>query len=254
MPLPSETSPAATLPPLPVQQGFRLRGAEMTRLETFTDAAFAFAVTLLVISVDAVPTSYDELLNALRALPVFGLSFGILMIFWWGHHRWSRRFGLEDLPSVLLSLALVFTVLSYVYPLKYMWALVTWWLSDGVLAPEARLDSPEQVDHIIGIYSIGFTAMALLLAALNGWAWKQGDALELDRVERFETRGEIASWLLTVAVGTLSVLLAFTGLGPPATAGWIYMLLPAVMGVWTARFERRKKRLLEEEGGEGVAA
>jgi hypothetical protein len=32
---------------LPRLGGFRLRGLEMNRLETFIDAAFAFAVTLL---------------------------------------------------------------------------------------------------------------------------------------------------------------------------------------------------------------
>lgn len=36
---------------LPVKNGFRLRGMDMTRTETFTDAAFAFALTLLVVSV-----------------------------------------------------------------------------------------------------------------------------------------------------------------------------------------------------------
>ena len=40
---------------LPDKNGIRQRGMDMTRLETFTDAAFAFAVTLLVISVDDVP-------------------------------------------------------------------------------------------------------------------------------------------------------------------------------------------------------
>jgi len=42
------------LPPdldaLPRLNGFRLRGIAMTRLETFIDAAFAFAITMLVIA------------------------------------------------------------------------------------------------------------------------------------------------------------------------------------------------------------
>jgi len=42
------------LPPeldaLPRLGGFRLRGIAMTRLETFIDAAFAFAITMLVIA------------------------------------------------------------------------------------------------------------------------------------------------------------------------------------------------------------
>ena len=33
----------------PIEGGFRMRGLEMTRLEVFIDAAFAFAVTMLVV-------------------------------------------------------------------------------------------------------------------------------------------------------------------------------------------------------------
>jgi hypothetical protein len=38
----------ADLDGLPHLNGFRLRGMQMTRLETFIDAAFAFAITMLV--------------------------------------------------------------------------------------------------------------------------------------------------------------------------------------------------------------
>ncbi len=41
----------------PLEGGFRMRGLDMTRIEVFVDAAFAFAVTMLVISFDAIPTS-----------------------------------------------------------------------------------------------------------------------------------------------------------------------------------------------------
>lgn len=65
------------------RQGFRLRGQEMTRTETFTDAAFAFAVTLLVISVDAVLSTYHEMVSALGGIPeqlygvfaIYGIGF-----------------------------------------------------------------------------------------------------------------------------------------------------------------------------------
>lgn len=225
------------------RDGFRLRGTEMTRLETFTDAAFAFAMTLLVISVGSVPSTYDELMAALPALPVFAASFAILMLFWYGHWQWSRRFGLEDLPSILLSLALVFTVLSYVYPLKFMWALFTHWLSDGALAGGAPLETAGQVDTVFVIYGAGFALMALLLVGLNAHAYRLRDELDLDPLERLDTRSEIVSWLLTAAVGALSVVVALLELGAPGSAGWVYMLMPILLPMWGVLHGRRRARL-----------
>ena len=57
-----------SLKSLPQNHGFRLRGTEMTRLETFSDAAFAFAITMLVISVGKIPSNYQELILALKCV------------------------------------------------------------------------------------------------------------------------------------------------------------------------------------------
>ena len=53
---------------LPRRGAFRLRGLEMTRLESFVDAAFAFAVSLLVIAGQQVPDDLDTMLRAFIAL------------------------------------------------------------------------------------------------------------------------------------------------------------------------------------------
>ena len=78
---------------LPRRRGFRLRGIEMTRLETFTDAAFAFAVTMLVIAGNQVPDDISQLLAAFKNVPAFITSIIVLGIFWRGHWLWSRRYG-----------------------------------------------------------------------------------------------------------------------------------------------------------------
>ena len=61
------------LPPdldaLPRLGGFRLRGIAMTRLETFIDAAFAFAITMLVIATQQIPDDIETLLAALKMCP-----------------------------------------------------------------------------------------------------------------------------------------------------------------------------------------
>ena len=51
-----------------------LRGENMTRIETFVDAAFAFAFTMLVISIDFIPKSPTELLALSSDIPAFLLK------------------------------------------------------------------------------------------------------------------------------------------------------------------------------------
>ena len=78
---------------LPRKQDIRLRGSKMTRLETFSDAAFAFAVTMLVVSVGSIPRDYAGLMQALKGVPAFAASFAAIMSVWGGHRKWSRRYG-----------------------------------------------------------------------------------------------------------------------------------------------------------------
>src|SRR5262247_869092 len=69
---------------LPRRGGFRLRGLEMTRLESFVDATFAFAVSLLVIAGQQVPDDLDAVLRAFNNVPAFAASIAVMAIFWRG--------------------------------------------------------------------------------------------------------------------------------------------------------------------------
>src|SRR5436190_5821299 len=100
---------------LPRLRGFRLRGMEMTRLETFIDAAFAFAISMLVIAANQVPDNIEELLGAFRHVPASMASDVVLGIFWRGHWKWSRRYGLEDGVLLCISWAMLATILIYTY-------------------------------------------------------------------------------------------------------------------------------------------
>jgi GGDEF domain-containing protein len=76
----------------------------MTRLEVFSDAAFAFAVTTLVVTSGEIPGTYEELILALKKVPSFILSFAQIMVFWITHRLWSQRYGLEDFWTTFLSM------------------------------------------------------------------------------------------------------------------------------------------------------
>src|SRR5205085_5711645 len=101
----------ADLDALPQLRGFRLRGIQMTRLETFIDAAFAFAISMLVIVAQQIPDDIASLLAAFKNVPTFVCSIAVLSIFWRGHWLWSRRYGLEDGVSIFISWSMIATIL-----------------------------------------------------------------------------------------------------------------------------------------------
>jgi uncharacterized membrane protein len=228
----------------PIQDGFRMRGSNMTRIETFTDAAFAFALTLLVISLD-MPKSYDELLLSLNGVPAFLLSAILLMIFWQGHHVWSRRYGLEDARTVMLSCLLVFTVLVYIYPLKFVFLSMTTWLRFGLGLPipaqPVTVGEAADINRLFVIYGVGFVAMCVTILLLYRHAWQQREALQLNEVERYDTRVGAITWTILGSAGLLSTLMALflpsTWVGIP---GWAYMPLAFVMPIYDNRARRKR--------------
>lgn len=235
---------------LPVKDGFRLRGMGMTRIETFTDAAFAFALTLLVVSLD-IPGSYDELIAALRQVPAFALSAVLLMVFWAGHHTWSRRYGLDDWQTIVLSCLLVFTMLVYVYPLKFLFRATMEYLSYALgLARSSEtflLGSLGNVNDLFVIYGIGYIAMCASIILLNLHAWRLRDDLELSELERYDTRAEIGAWAIVGGAGLLSIILALTT--PPTWGGlpgWAYALLGIVMPIYGTKTGRRRREIASE--------
>src|SRR3954467_12294116 len=121
----------ADLDSLPRLRGFRLRGIEMTRLETFIDAAFAFAISMLVIVAQQIPDDIASLLAGFKNVPTFICSIAVLSIFWRGHWLWSRRYGLEDGISILISWALIVTILIFIYPLKAIFGAMWFYLTSG---------------------------------------------------------------------------------------------------------------------------
>lgn len=229
---------------LPVKDGFRLRGIEMTRLETFTDAAFAFALTLLVISFEP-PRNVEQLLLTLRAVPSFLCSAALLMMFWWAHHEWSRRFGLDDGPTVIMSFLLVITVLIYVVPLRFMFGMMFTFV--GVVTglpigePSMDIDNPGDVNVMFAVYGLGFSAMSLAVLMLNRRALRKRDELRLSPREVYDTETEMGAWWIVTGTGALSTVVAL--IDPPAVwglPGWVYMILP-VATPWYATARERSK-------------
>jgi hypothetical protein len=241
----------ADLDSLPRLGGFRLRGLEMTRLETFIDAAFAFAITMLVIAAQQIPDDIETLLAAFKNVPAFVASVIVVGIFWRGHWLWSRRYGLEDGKSILISWAMMVTILIYIYPLKAIFGSMWFLLSDGHVGHPLGLRRDAQARALFAIFALGFTAIALEILLLNLRAWQLREPLRLNDREKLITRQEITGWSVPVGVGLVSLGLALTlPIEHVAWSGWIYFSMVILVPLHSA-FRAQRMARKGEGGGSG---
>jgi uncharacterized membrane protein len=229
------------------EEDFRWRGEEVSRLEGFSDAVFAFAVTLLVVSLE-VPDTFDELLATMRGFLAFAICFYLLLIVWHDHYKYFRRYGLDDAPTRWLNSALLFITLMYVYPLKFLFTLL---MSELFGFAETETIKLSQFPLLMVIYGAGFVAVQLVFVLMYLRAYRLRADLGLDALELSVTREELQGFLLNVAVGLLSMAIAVLGgVGALSWAGYAYLLLfplQAINGVVMG--QRRRK--LRSPGGEG---
>ncbi len=189
--------------------GFRLRGGENTRIEAFTDAAFAFAVTLLMIGGGHVPANTTELLDALRGVPGYAASFALLCLFWHAHYSWYRRYGIEDGRSIVLSLLLVFLVLIYVYPLHMMFnAAIS--IGRGGNPSTFNVRAWSDWEIMYEVFGIAYASMCIVIVLFYVHARRMREELDLNAAEIAVTDSGILRWSISMGVGILSALLATT--------------------------------------------
>jgi uncharacterized membrane protein len=219
------------------EEGFYWRGEEISRIEGFSDAVFGFAVTLLVVSLE-VPRTFDELLATMRGFFAFAICFWLLLAVWFDQYKFFRRFGINDRFTIRLNAILLFIVLFYVYPLKFLFTLLMDQLLglDTVVSPATGAIveeiEPEQVPLLMVIYGAGFIAVQFVFFLMYIRAYVLRDALGLDAHERLVTREEIQGFLLSMGVGLTSIAIALLGGEEAATwAGLAYLLLFPVMAV-----------------------
>ena len=89
------------------------------RLEAISDGIFAFAATLLVVSLD-VPDSYGELRSNLGDISSFAISFMALVMLWVVHYNFFRRTTTMDYWVIAYNFAMLFVMLCYIFPLKFL--------------------------------------------------------------------------------------------------------------------------------------
>lgn len=237
-------------------KGFTLRGLENTRIESLSDGVFAISIGLLLLSTTA-PTTFDELMEFTRSFIPFAMTISMLMFVWHQHYLFFIRFGLRDTKTVALNTVLLFLVLFFVYPLKFLFGLLVDLYSGILSGNQEQLRElfstkirVEDTSTLMSLYGFGAAAIFLLLALLNYTALKRKKLLELSKEEILHTRNTIRINIICGGIPMLSALIAVLQLGGKFTfaiAGFTYMLYAVLMPIASIRGSKQLQELKKDD-------
>ncbi len=224
---------------------FRWRGGDVSRIEGISDAMLAFAMTLVVVSLK-VPEKWSELELVLIQLPAFFACFLLIGWIWVIHYYFFRRFGLEDGITITLNGFLLFSVLAYVFPLKYLFTALIGQMT-GVGDPEywRAYWPPDEAgrEKMMLFYNVGFTAIFLWFTLMYWHAWRQRDAFDLNPPERSICRGALRANAAMVLLGLLSIGMIFVHTG---YSGMVFFAIGPIQGILGWRNGVRVSREFKE--------
>jgi uncharacterized membrane protein len=219
------------------------RSHEPARLETFSDAVFGFALTLIIVSIE-VPKTFDELQETMKGTLSFAACFALLFQIWNNQNIFFRRYGLKDSHTIILNAILLFVVLIYAYPLKFLTVLV---FSDGQVMKNGQLTDmihPDQIRSLMLIYGAGFVAIYGLFFLMYRNAVKYAVEVGLTPRELFETKTVAGINLICILVClTAMTLTYFVPIRLAGSTGFVYFLIPLSYSVWYSYRGNRSRKI-----------
>lgn len=235
------------------ETNFRLRGKEPGRLENFSDAIFALAITLLLISTSP-PTNFEQIKRFAYELIPFLACIALIMGIWYEHFQFYLRYGLRNSRMIALNTLFLAIVLFYVYPLKFLTKIIILFpigyiVGDQVLLNDLKgMIKGQDMGQLMIIYGFGATFVFLVLMQMYRYALSKADELGLSELEQFDTRTSIRTNLLMASVPMASVFFSIIFInswiaGP--VAGFIYFLYTPIMFAHGRRADKKRKALIE---------
>ena len=209
------------------ETNFTWRGADVSRVENLSDIVFALVLTLA--AAQSVPSSFEELSALWRDAISLGACFAILLTIWRTHHVFFRRYDLQDGKTLTLNAILLFLILVYIYPLKFMTNFVVDFFTGGFEGQDVTaILTISEVSWLYVIYGGFFASVYGVFALLYAHALSRADEIGLSARERAYTRFEIEFAISVAILTAIIIALAFTL--PPIIAPFSGVLF-SLMGV-----------------------
>ena len=236
-----------------INPNFRHRGEEPGRLENFSDAVFALAVTLLLISTSA-PGNFEHIKLFVWELIPFALCIIIIVLIWYEHFTFFFRYGLRNPRIIVLNTIFLVIVLFYVYPLKFLTKLALWpfaliFKQDALIGNLRGMIGGEDMADLMIIFGLGYFSVFFILMLMYRYATGKAEELQLNKIELFDTRTKVNTNLLMSLVPMVSVLVAILMYNQRLAgmySGFVYFLYTPVMVFYGIRVDKKRKSLLKE--------
>ncbi|MGW9686680.1 TMEM175 family protein [Flagellimonas sp. 2504JD1-5] len=184
---------------------------KISRIEAFSDAVFAFAATLLVVSVGSESNDSALQIDWVRFLS-FAISFFVLVGIWSVHYNFFRRTDYIDSWIIAINSILLFLVLYYIFPIK---SLLEAWAGSISL-------NMEEFSSLFQLYSLGFLLIFFCFAIMYLRAYQKTKRKNRDVNLLFYSR----HFSIYAVVAIISIVLAKLQIGLTfGLPGIIYGLL-----------------------------
>jgi len=232
------------------KSAFRYRGEEQTRIETFSDAVFALAITFLVVSQET-PKSFDELILFLKELVPFAFCIALIVLIWYQHFKYFHRYGLKSTYIVFLNATLLFITLFYVYPLKFLAQVLVNIFAGSLLQyrDTAPLITWEQMRITMVIYGLGAAAIFIIFSMMYQYALRKKEQLQLNAIELLDTKISVRENLLMASIPSVSVIVTLLfgmySIGS-MISGFVYFLYFPVMYTHGYLSNKNRNKLIEK--------
>jgi uncharacterized membrane protein len=224
---------------------FRYRGKEIFRIEALSDAVFAFSVSLLVASLE-VPQTFAELKIITKGAIPFFLTVTLVFLFWYQQYIFFRRYGLNDLTTILLNLTYLAVVIFYVYPLKFLFSLLISAWSDIDLFAKANekglvVLSAKEFPQLIILFSVGYFLIWFIIYLLHQHILHLSKVFAFTRFEKLLTQKEVRGALWNSFVGLFALAFAFFNF--ETLAGICYLFIPLILIINQYIFKASVKKI-----------
>lgn len=168
-----------------MENQFKIRSDSPSRLENFSDAVFAFSITLLMISLE-VPQTFTQILELTDELIAFAITIIPLFVIWQQHRQFFRRYGLDDSVVLKWNTILLFIVLIFIFPLKFLSLFLVRFYSSvlfGTPTVFGTMINGEQVPMLMIYYGLGALGLVFVFSRFYKHALNKKDELELNTYE-----------------------------------------------------------------------